>query len=80
MIQLIELQNKNYSLEFELKTLKHESEKNQQTLSKLIDFKFKFFKMLTSQKASNDKRGIVYNNVKYNCKSRTNFIKSATKY
>ena len=80
MKQLIELQNKNYDLEVELKTLKYESEKNQQTLSKFNDFELKFVKILTRLKASNDRIGIGYNIVKHKYKSRTTFVKSATKY
>ena len=51
MKQLIELQNKNFDLEVELKTLRYKSEKNLQSLSKLNDFEFKFVKMPTCQKS-----------------------------
>ena len=80
MKRLIDLQNKNDNLEFELKTLKHESEKNLQALTKLNDSESKFTKMLTRQKGSNDKRGIGYNNATQNYKSKTTFIKSAYKH
>lgn len=60
--------------------MRYEFEKNQQTLSKLNDSKFKFGKMLTHQKGSNDSRSIGYNNAKHNYKSPTTFFKSAIKY
>ena len=75
MEKLIEVQNKNYDLEFDLKTFRHESEKSLQSFTKLNDFEFKFVKMLARQKGSNDKCGIGYNNAKLNYKSRTIFVK-----
>ena len=50
MKKLIDLQNKNYDLELGLKTLRYESEKSLQSLTKLNDSKFKFVKMFTRQK------------------------------
>ena len=47
MKKLIDLQNKNNDLEFDLKTLRYESEKILQSFTKLNDFEFKFVKMLT---------------------------------
>ena len=78
--KIIDLKNENNDLESELKTLKHESEKNLQALTKLNDSESKFTKMLTRQKGFNDKRGIGYNNVTHNYKSKTTFIKSAYKH
>ena len=80
MKQLIELQNKHYDLEAELKTLRYEAEENLQSLSKLNDFEFKFVKMLTRQKTPNDKHGISYRKAKNNYKNHTTFVKSSSKY
>ena len=66
MKKLNDLQNKNYDLEYHLKTLRYDSEKSLQSLTKLNDSEFKFVKMLTRQKGYNDKRG--YNNAKYRVK------------
>ena len=77
--QLIDLKNENNELEARLKALKQESEKNLQTLTKLNESESKFTKMLTRQKPSSDKRGIGYNNVTYNYKRNTTFVKSAYK-
>lgn len=63
---LIDLQNKNYDLESDLKTLRYEFEKTLKSLTKLNDSVFKYMKMLTRQKGSND--GIGYNNAKHNYK------------
>ena len=49
MKKLIDLQNKNDDLEFELKTLRYESEKRLQSLTKISDSKFEFIKMLIRQ-------------------------------
>ena len=73
MKQLVELQNKNYSLETKLKTITSESEKNQQTVSKLNDLEVKFVKMLTPQKAPTNKRGIGFNNAN-DYKNHTTFV------
>ena len=80
MKKLIDLQNKNDDLESEFKTLRHESENSLQALTKFSDFESKFTKMLRRQKGFNDKRGIGYNNVTHNYKSKTTFIKSAYKH
>ena len=80
MIKLIDLQNKNYDLESDLKTLKYKSEKSLQSLTKLNVSEFKVIKMLTRQKGSNDKCGIGYNNAKHNYTSQTTFVKSAYKH
>ena len=80
MIKLIDLQNKNYDLESDLRTLRYESEKSLQSLTKLNDSEFKLVKMLTRQKGSNDKRGIGYINAKHNYKSQTTFDKSTYKH
>ena len=80
MKKLIDLQNKNDDLEFGLQTLRHESEKNLQALTKLNDSESKFTKILSCQKGSNDKRGIGYNNVTHNYKSKTTFVKSLYKH
>ena len=45
--KLIDLKNENNDLEYKLKTLKHECEKNLQALTKLNDSESKFTKMLT---------------------------------
>ena len=58
MKQLIDLQNKNYDLDSELMIMRFESEKSLQSLNKLNDSDFKFVKMLTHKKTSNDRRGI----------------------
>ena len=79
--QLIDLKNENNDLASKLKTLKHESEKNLQALTKLNESESnKFTKMLKRQKRYNDKRGIGYNNVTHNYKSKTTFVKSAYKH
>ena len=78
--KLIDLQNKNDDLKSDLKTLRHESEKCLQSLTKLNDSEFKFIKMLKRQKGSNDKHGIGYNNATHNYKSQTTFVKSAYKH
>ena len=80
MKKLIDLQNKNNDLESDLKTLRYESEKSLYSLTRLNDFEFKFIKMLTRQKESNDKRGIGYNNAIHNYKSQITFVKSAYKH
>ena len=80
MKKLIDLQNKNDDLESDLKTLRYESKKSLQSLTKLNDSEFKLIKMLTRQKGSNDKRGIGYNNATHNYKSKTTFVKSAYKH
>ena len=80
MKKLIDLQNKNDNLEFKLKILRHEYEKSLQALTKLNNSESKFMKMLTRQKGFNDKRGIGYNNVTHNYKSKTSFVNSAYKH
>ena len=80
MKKLIDLQNEKDDLKSELKTLKYEFEKSLQSLTKIIDSKFKFIKMLTQQKGSDDKHGIGYNNAIHNYKSKTTFVKSAYKH
>ena len=79
MKRLIDLQNKNDDLEFELQTLRHESKKSLQALTKLNDSEFKFTKMLTRQKRFNDKRGIGYNNATHNYKSKSTFVECIQK-
>ena len=59
--------------------MRYESEKSLRSLTKLNDSEFKFVKMLTWQKGSNDKRNIGYN-PKHNYKSQTTFVKSAYKH
>ena len=80
MKKFIDLKNKNDDIESKLKTLKYEFEKSLQSLPKINDSEFKFIKMLTRQKGSNDKRGIGYNNATHNHKSKTTFVKTAYKH
>ena len=78
--QLIDLKNENNDLEARIKTLKLESEKNLQALNKLNESESKLTKMLTQQKSTSDKRGIGYNHVTHNYKSKTTFVKGANKH
>ena len=60
--------------------MRYEFEKSLQSLTKLNDSEFKFLKMVSWQKGSNDKCCIGYNNATHNYKSKTTFGKSAYKH
>ena len=80
MKQLIEVQNKNYDLKFDLKTLRHESEKSMQSLTKFNDAEFKFLKILTRKKDLMINVVLVIITPNITIKSQITFVKSSHKH